>query len=215
MFAIFEKIYGLDWNSFSANYRNSPYFWINLNNQILDKCYESFPICESEDPESVCKKHYQKVVCKKIKSIYMQGMAQTNKFFDISCNRRRNFGWAKRRFKSCSGRSESTSPTWSWIDQRIFFACNIFTEERNLLRFFPKVYNKKVSFNQKSWNWTREETNCNYLEYQRHTKKKQPGIDEESANNLKTEPYMIQIFKPFSISQDQMNKNNLKKFIFT
>ena len=39
-------------------------------------------------------------------------------------------------------------------------------------------------------------------------KKKQPRIDEESANNLKTEPYMIQTFKPFSISQDQMNKKN-------
>ena len=39
-------------------------------------------------------------------------------------------------------------------------------------------------------------------------KKKQPRIDEESANNLKTEPCMIQTFKPFSISQYQMNKKN-------
>ena len=31
----------------------------------------------------------------------------------------------------------------------------------------------------KSWNWSAEETNNNYTEYQRHTKKKQPHIIEE------------------------------------
>ena len=35
-------------------------------------------------------KHYRKTACKKIKSIYAQGIAHTNKFFDISCTRRRN-----------------------------------------------------------------------------------------------------------------------------
>ena len=35
-------------------------------------------------------KHYRKTACKKIKSIYAQGIAHKNKFFDISCTRRRN-----------------------------------------------------------------------------------------------------------------------------
>ena len=55
MFAIVEKIDGLDRNSFSVNYRNFPYFCLNINNQILDKCNEEFPICKNEDPELVCK----------------------------------------------------------------------------------------------------------------------------------------------------------------
>ena len=55
MFAIFGKIDGLDWNSFSVNYRNSPYFCLDINNQILDKSNEEFPVCENEAPEPVCK----------------------------------------------------------------------------------------------------------------------------------------------------------------
>ena len=42
MFAIFGKIDGLDWNSFSVNYRNSPYFCLDINNQILDKSNKFF-----------------------------------------------------------------------------------------------------------------------------------------------------------------------------
>ena len=42
MFGVFEEIGGLDWNSFSVNYGNSPYFCLDVNNQILDKCNEKF-----------------------------------------------------------------------------------------------------------------------------------------------------------------------------
>ena len=55
MFAIFDKIDGLDWNSFSVNYRNSLYFCLHINNQILDKSNEEFPVCENKGPEPVCK----------------------------------------------------------------------------------------------------------------------------------------------------------------
>ena len=64
MFAIFDKIDGLDWNSFSINYRNSPYFCLDINNQILDKSSEEFPVCENEDPEPVCKNDGQSVYFK-------------------------------------------------------------------------------------------------------------------------------------------------------
>ena len=60
--AIFAKIDGLDWNSFSVNYRNSPYFCLNIKNQILNKCEEEFSICENEDPEPVCKNDYESLV---------------------------------------------------------------------------------------------------------------------------------------------------------
>ena len=55
MFAIFDKTHGIDWNSFSVNYRNSPYFCLDINNQILDKSNEELPVCENEAPEPVCK----------------------------------------------------------------------------------------------------------------------------------------------------------------
>ena len=64
MFAIFDKVDGLDWNSFSVNYRNSPYFCLDINNQILDKSNEKFPVCENEAPELVCKNDDQNVYFK-------------------------------------------------------------------------------------------------------------------------------------------------------
>ena len=64
MFAIFSKIDGLDWNSFPVNYRNSPYFCLDINNQILDKSNEKFPVCENEAPELVCKNDDQNVYFK-------------------------------------------------------------------------------------------------------------------------------------------------------
>ena len=36
MFVIFEKMDGLDRNSFSVNYRNFSYFSLNIKNQIFD-----------------------------------------------------------------------------------------------------------------------------------------------------------------------------------
>ena len=45
MFAIFKKIGGLDWNSFSVNYRNSPDSCLDINSEIFDKCDEEFSIC--------------------------------------------------------------------------------------------------------------------------------------------------------------------------
>ena len=53
MFAIFKKINGLDWNSFSVNYRNSSPACIDIKSQILNISNEKFPICENENPEIV------------------------------------------------------------------------------------------------------------------------------------------------------------------
>ena len=102
MFPIFEKIDGLDWNSFSVNYRNSPYFCLDINSQILDKGEEEFPICENEDPESVCKNYDQSLVyfntlprkqcAKRSKASMCRELSKQLKFFDISRTRRRNFG---------------------------------------------------------------------------------------------------------------------------
>ena len=58
MLAKFEKIDGLDWNSFSVKYRNSSDCCPDINNQTSGKCDEEFPICENDDPESVCKNDY-------------------------------------------------------------------------------------------------------------------------------------------------------------
>ena len=62
MFTIFENIDVLDWNSFSVNYGNFPYFCLDIDSQTLDKCDEENPSCENEDLESVFKNDDQSFV---------------------------------------------------------------------------------------------------------------------------------------------------------
>ena len=57
-----KKINGLDWNSFSVNYRNSPHVCLNTKCQILNICNEEFPICGHENPKLVFKKDYQSTI---------------------------------------------------------------------------------------------------------------------------------------------------------
>ena len=57
-----KKIDCLDWNSVLINYRNSPYFCLNMNNHILDNCNGEFPFYKNEDLEPICKNDDQSLV---------------------------------------------------------------------------------------------------------------------------------------------------------
>ena len=104
VFAIFEKIDDWDWNSFSVNYRNSPYFCLDIKKLILDS-YIQWRISSmwKWQPRTSFQKWWSKAKCVAtyfktlpkmwyVKRSKASIFAQTNKFFDISCTRRRNFG---------------------------------------------------------------------------------------------------------------------------
>ena len=129
MFAIFEKIDCLDWNAFSINYRNSPYFCLNINKQILDKCNAEFPFFENEDLEPVCKNDDRILVyfnalpkkqyAKRLKTSMWKELFKQINSLTLAVLEEEILGKLEEGLRH--KRSETTSSIWSWIDQRIFF----------------------------------------------------------------------------------------------